>query len=190
MLKLKNACGFWIFKRAFEFLTSSISSLPGRTMVASICHLQFKNHDVKEKGIRHELTVPHSPQQNGVSERMNRTLVESASSMIADPCVFIRKKDTLTIIAIHVGDLTILAENILKMQRLKDSIKLKFKMHYYVCIVHNKESKQVYLHQGQYTEKMRKKFGQTELKSVPTPADLNVKLPREDGVSRPVDKIW
>ena len=38
---------------------------------------------LKEKGIRHELTVPHSPQQNGVAERMNRTLVESARSMIA-----------------------------------------------------------------------------------------------------------
>ena len=35
----------------------------------------------------------------------------------ADPCVFIRKKDTLTIIAIHVDDLMILAESILEMQR-------------------------------------------------------------------------
>ena len=42
----------------------------------------FQNY-LKEKGIRHEMTVPHSPQQNGVSERMNRTLVESARSMIA-----------------------------------------------------------------------------------------------------------
>ena len=42
----------------------------------------FQNY-LKEKGIRHELTVPHSPQQNGVSERMNQTLVESACSMIA-----------------------------------------------------------------------------------------------------------
>ena len=42
----------------------------------------FQNY-LKEKGIRNELTVPHSPQQNGVSERMNRTLVESARSMIA-----------------------------------------------------------------------------------------------------------
>ena len=38
---------------------------------------------VKTKGIRHELTVPHSPQQNGVAERMNRTLMESAKTMIA-----------------------------------------------------------------------------------------------------------
>ena len=33
----------------------------------------------------------------------------------ADPCVFIRKTDTLTIIVVHVNDLMILAENILEM---------------------------------------------------------------------------
>ena len=38
---------------------------------------------LKARGIRHELTVPHSPQQNGVAERMNRTLMESATTMIA-----------------------------------------------------------------------------------------------------------
>ena len=38
---------------------------------------------LKEKGIHHELTVPNSPEQNGVAERMNRTLVEMARSMIA-----------------------------------------------------------------------------------------------------------
>ena len=37
---------------------------------------------LKEKGILHVTTVPHSPQQNGVAERMNRTLQEAALSMI------------------------------------------------------------------------------------------------------------
>ena len=30
------------------------------------------------KGIEHQPTIPHSPQQNGVAERVNRTLMESA----------------------------------------------------------------------------------------------------------------
>ena len=37
---------------------------------------------LKSKGIRHELTVPYSPAQNGVAERLNRTLMESARAMI------------------------------------------------------------------------------------------------------------
>ena len=37
----------------------------------------------QKKRIRHELIVLHSPQQYGVAERMNRTLVESARSMVA-----------------------------------------------------------------------------------------------------------
>ena len=41
----------------------------------------FKNF-LKQKGIRHEISAPYSPQQNGVAERMNRTLLEAARSMI------------------------------------------------------------------------------------------------------------
>ena len=37
---------------------------------------------LKQKGIGHEVCAPYSLQQNGVAERMNRTLVESARSMI------------------------------------------------------------------------------------------------------------
>ena len=35
-----------------------------------------------EKGISHQFTVPYSPQQNGVPERMNRTFMEGARSML------------------------------------------------------------------------------------------------------------
>lgn len=44
---------------------------------------QFENY-LKAEGIRHELTVPKTPQQNGVAERLNRTLVEMARSMLLD----------------------------------------------------------------------------------------------------------
>lgn len=38
---------------------------------------------LKAQGIHHEMTVPHMPQQNGAAERKNRTLVESARSMLS-----------------------------------------------------------------------------------------------------------
>ena len=37
---------------------------------------------LKEKGIQHQLSVPRTPQQNGVAERMNRTIQETARSMM------------------------------------------------------------------------------------------------------------
>ena len=41
----------------------------------------FKNY-LKAQGIQHETTVPYTPQQNNVSERANRTIVERARSML------------------------------------------------------------------------------------------------------------
>ena len=38
----------------------------------------------KSEGIRHERTVPKTPEQNGVAECMNRTLVETVRSMLFD----------------------------------------------------------------------------------------------------------
>lgn len=38
----------------------------------------------REKGIAMEMTVPYTPQQNGVSERMNRTLMERARAILAE----------------------------------------------------------------------------------------------------------
>ncbi|KAI3742653.1 hypothetical protein L1987_60345 [Smallanthus sonchifolius] len=37
-----------------------------------------------QKGIHHEFSEPYVPQQNGVAERKNRTLVETARTMLAD----------------------------------------------------------------------------------------------------------
>lgn len=38
----------------------------------------------KNNGIIHQLSVPHTPQQNGVAERMNRTIVEKARCLLFD----------------------------------------------------------------------------------------------------------
>ena len=37
---------------------------------------------LKAEGVKHELTVPKNPEQNGVAERMNRTLVETVRSIL------------------------------------------------------------------------------------------------------------
>lgn len=39
---------------------------------------------LKSEGVRHERTIPKTPEQNGVAERLNRTLVESTRSMLLD----------------------------------------------------------------------------------------------------------
>ena len=44
---------------------------------------KFEAH-LKKEGIRHEVTIPKTPEQNGVAERMNRTLVEMTRSMLSD----------------------------------------------------------------------------------------------------------
>ncbi|GJW15803.1 putative ribonuclease H-like domain-containing protein [Tanacetum coccineum] len=49
---------------------------------------EFKNHVMdefcREKGIKREYSVPRTPQQNGVAERKNGTLIEAARTMLAD----------------------------------------------------------------------------------------------------------
>ncbi|GJV13363.1 putative ribonuclease H-like domain-containing protein [Tanacetum coccineum] len=49
---------------------------------------KFKNNDMNQfcgmKGIKREFSVAKTPQQNGVAERKNRTLIEAARTMLAD----------------------------------------------------------------------------------------------------------
>jgi transposase InsO family protein len=47
---------------------------------------EFKNTQVEdfldEEGIKHEFLAPYTPQQNGVAERKNRTLIEVVRTML------------------------------------------------------------------------------------------------------------
>jgi transposase InsO family protein len=49
---------------------------------------EFKNLQVKEfleeEGIKHEFSAPYTPQQNGVVERKNRTLIDMARTMLRE----------------------------------------------------------------------------------------------------------
>nr|GEX74544.1 uncharacterized mitochondrial protein AtMg00810-like [Tanacetum cinerariifolium] len=49
---------------------------------------EFKNADLNQfcglKGIKREFSIPRTPQQNGIAERKNRTLIEAAKTLLAD----------------------------------------------------------------------------------------------------------
>lgn len=42
------------------------------------------NEMLKERGIKRRLTVPHNPEQNGISERKNRTLMDTARCLLIE----------------------------------------------------------------------------------------------------------
>jgi transposase InsO family protein len=39
---------------------------------------------LEEEGIKHEFFAPYTPQQNGVVERKNRTLIDMARTMLGE----------------------------------------------------------------------------------------------------------
>ncbi|GKB58690.1 putative ribonuclease H-like domain-containing protein, partial [Tanacetum coccineum] len=57
-------------------------------IIRSDNEIEFKNKVMddfyREKGIKREYSVARTPQQNGVAERRNRTLIEAAKTMLAD----------------------------------------------------------------------------------------------------------
>ncbi|GKB73403.1 putative ribonuclease H-like domain-containing protein, partial [Tanacetum coccineum] len=67
-----------------------VYSLDLRTLFFRRCdnETEFKNYAINEfcakKGIKREFSVARTPQQNGVAERKNRTLIEAARTMLTD----------------------------------------------------------------------------------------------------------
>nr|GEY86998.1 retrovirus-related Pol polyprotein from transposon TNT 1-94 [Tanacetum cinerariifolium] len=76
------------------FVTACNDSLNAKTLnvksVSAICdnRTEFKNSEMNQfcqmKGIKIEFSVARTPQQNGVAERKNKTLIEAARTMLAD----------------------------------------------------------------------------------------------------------
>lgn len=88
--KAKALEAFKIYKSHVENLTGSRIKYFQTDNGGEYCSGEFDDFLHKE-GISRRLTVAHTPQQNGVAERMNRTLVEMARCMLLNcelPTVF------------------------------------------------------------------------------------------------------
>ena len=74
---VENKTGCKIKKLNFWSTVKSVRSDNGGEYLSKAFHAFCV-----EKGISHQLTNPYTPEQNGVSERLNRTIVESVRSML------------------------------------------------------------------------------------------------------------
>jgi hypothetical protein len=56
-----------------------------------------------EEGIKREYIIPHNPQQNGVVERKNRSIVETIKAMIHDQHLpmFLWEKASMNVLYVH-----------------------------------------------------------------------------------------
>ena len=72
--------------RASRLRRGAAVLVPHQTGPRSDNGTEFKNSQIEgfleEEGIKHEFSSPYTPQQNGVVERKNRTLLDMARTML------------------------------------------------------------------------------------------------------------
>eukprot|EP00731_Ephydatia_muelleri_P005270 Em0002g1446a len=116
----------------------------------------------------------------------------------ADPCVLVRTEGTeTTIIAVYVDDLIIIAKNPETMERIKGSLTERFKMkdlgklHYCLGIntEYDENKRCLWMHQRPYIQSLLERYQLSEAKSSCTPADINVKLVKDDGAAKLADSV-
>ena len=115
----------------------------------------------------------------------------------ADPCIYIKESGTLAIVAVYVDDLIVIASTVVEMQQIKKSLALQFqmkdmgKLHYClgINIEQNEVDKSLLMHQKQYILNMLEKYQLSEANTVSTPADISVKLKKDDGISKEVNSV-
>lgn len=74
---------FVTFKQFVEKQTSRSIKVLRSDNAGEYCSKIFDSFLAKH-GIQHQLTVPHTPEHNGIAERMNRTIVEKVRCMLFD----------------------------------------------------------------------------------------------------------
>ncbi|GJU29839.1 ribonuclease H-like domain-containing protein [Tanacetum coccineum] len=65
-------------------LETILSLMNMKIMMVDLFSLVMVKEEFLEKGIKREFSVARTPQQNGVAERKNRTLIEAARTMLVD----------------------------------------------------------------------------------------------------------
>lgn len=113
----------------------------------------------------------------------------------SDPCVFVRSRQELEILAVYVDDLILITESKESMDEWKVTLKERYKMKDMgelsyilgISVVQDKAKNCVFLHQKHYIETILQKYGMNNANPIATPADANVKLKKDDGVSKPVN---
>ncbi len=113
----------------------------------------------------------------------------------SDPCVFVKSQQELEILAVYVDDLILITESMESMKEMKLALKKRYKMKDMgelsyilgISVIQDKEKNCVFLHQKHYIEAILQKYGMHDANPVATPTDANVKLKRNDGVSKPVN---
>lgn len=73
---------FKIFKRKVEMETGKMIKCLRTDRGGEYNSLEFSNY-CKEQGIRRQLTTAYTPQQNGIAERKNRTVMNMVRSMLS-----------------------------------------------------------------------------------------------------------
>ena len=115
----------------------------------------------------------------------------------ADPWIYVQGDDCPIVVAAYVDDLIIATKTIEEMQQVKELLQYYINNddgygrvallpgnHYRIHSWRPLE-----LHQKQYIKKMLKKYKLEDVKPVSTPADPNVTLQKDDGISKAVNPV-
>ena len=150
-----------------------------------VCKLQKSLYGLKQ-----------SPRCWNTAFREFMTLLQFKQST-ADPCIYVKVTDIIAVVAVYVDDLIVMTKTAEEMQQIKESLALHFEMkdmsdlHYClgISIEQERQHKYLWMHQKQYIQNLLKKYGLSEAKTVSTPADISVKLKKDDGFSKEVNPV-
>ena len=133
------------------------------------------------------------------NRELQRFLIsEGFTQSQADPCLFyhMSRSGSLVIIAVYVDDLIIAADRHVDIRATKKKLMHRFKMKDFgplsfilgIGVQQDRIAGTVTLHQRQYMLNLLSRYRMSDVNPVSTPADVNVKLVKNDGVSKPADR--